>query len=682
MKLLDEPIHKEAAMSNKQAIARMLVGTGLGAGAGALGEYLVTGDLGWKGGVLGALLGTGASAALNPEARKQLLSNLKKKPDAADDAPVTEQAPSEEPSNEEIYNKFKAMLASGDEYTPEDTAMMQQFIAAHDQYKAEREWYAKGVATETKLRKDPNYAKVFEETRADKGSEDISNIVGQYATVYTQETGKAPTPEHLVRFSRLTRSGELMPQEWGSYMRDEHELSGAEEYPLELAAGQMGGGYTLDKLSKPAIKKMMSTPQGRAQLRKILGSKTGYNKLLFGKGGAKMAGRAVPGLNLAFDVPEFFLDPNTGEYTWNVGKNISEQDRLMELREKHELMPTGDKRNLHYNIYAGGLRGWVNPLTSIAIAGNRLKDVNMEGYKNLQNRGFLEGAKSNMQSGAATVAQTAADFWLPVVDLVSKRKIKDPKFKWGQDVKAPTPQELKALRDRIANQRGYYEEDGKRIPIQEYHKKEGEAQMDSIELVRRMIRKEAAMGKEAGRLDWLKPALKRYHAGQPAIPAADAAAWAKSLNIPTKTTTTVTDPSRFQRLKDWASNVKLKDPIVDKKYRVPIYGGTTAVGGALAGANYALRDPDDEGVKVPAPTGAELDKARTEAGKPKAEAIQSALSPEVLAGAGGAAAGGAAGYALAPTLGVDKITGAVGGGALTAIAAAILANRLKEQPAS
>ena len=55
------------------------------------------------------------------------------------------------------------------------------------------------------------------------------------------------------------------------------------------------------------------------------------------------------------------------------------------------------------------------------------------------------------------------------------------------------------------------------------------------------------------------------------------------------------------------------------------------------------------------------------------------IPPELLAGAGGAVAGGAAGYALAPALGLSRGVGTLGGGALTALASALLANKLKQR---
>lgn len=207
--------------------------------------------------------------------------------------------------------------------------------------------------------------------------------------------------------------------------------------------------------------------------------------------------------------------------------------------------------------------------------------------------------------------------------------------------------------------------------------------MDSIELVRRVIRKQAAMQKEAGKGRSLAEGLAEFGFGQKRAPIPTGkgsyGGASSSIPMPAKTTTTVTDPGRMKLIKDRISNFSWKKDWADTR-KGRLAAGTVGTLGAGAGYGASkLLEGDDEGVKVPAPTGAELAKARRAAGKPKAEAIQSALSPEVLAGAGGAAAGGAAGYALAPTLGISRGAGALGGGALTAVAAAILANKLKEK---
>jgi hypothetical protein len=512
MKLLDEPIYKEAEISNKEALVKMLMGTGIGAGAGALGEYLTTGKFGWTGGLVGALLGTGTAAYLNPEARKKLISTIKgrteeegeptSKPSEDTEVVNEEKAAEIIPTDRQYYNQFKELLNSDYEIPDEQRRGMQEYVANYDQY----------LNTVNTLNKDPKFSKVLEEARSGSyfdqispgDDPDYSEHVYHYAKNYTREMGKSPTPEHLLRFARQTRAGALVPEEWGAYMTDKHYTSGDEEYPVSAMALQLGGGQVAGRLSKPTIERLMKTKGGQKVLEKTFGkgvTNKGWRKLMFGKGGkltsAKMAGKAAPGFNILLDIPEFVIDPNTGEYTRNVGKNISEQDRLMELREQggdmtflglehflpdwktpnvggHELRLRdiqNSKRNTPYNIYAGAMRGWFNPLTSLAIGHKRSADTMGEYGRNVANRGVYEGGKSNIQSGASALAQTAAEYYHPVADLFTKKKIKDPKFTWGADVQAPTRQELEALRDRIANRRGYYEVDGKRIPIQEYHKK-------------------------------------------------------------------------------------------------------------------------------------------------------------------------------------------------------------------
>jgi hypothetical protein len=512
MRLLDAPIQKEAELSNKQAIARILVGTGLGAGAGALGEYLTTGELGWKGGVLGALLGTGTAAALRPEARKKLMSTMRAKLSGKEEdtgeVTTTEPSPEEVP-NEEYFNDVRNLLQSDAEIPDDLRASLQDELSQYEQHKWEIESHKQGVATGAQLRKDPRFKGVFDITKASEGKQDLSNYVYQYAHAYKNQTGSLPSPEHLSRFATHTRAGALSPAEWYPYMQDKHPLSSQDEYPMGLAAAQ--GTQVIPGLQKKIVKglegpieRMQQTPRGRKVLEKTFGkgaTNTGWRKFLFGKGGklttAKMAGKAVPGLNLIIDAPEFFVDPNTGEFSSDVGKNMAELERLYTIREQglkehaegalltswlpdwkakigdHEFrlkdFNTGE-RDMFYNVYGGAWRGIVNPLTSLAVAEKRRADTSDAYLENVKNRGFVSGNISNLKSLGAAGAQSAAEYALPWLNLKPGKKIKKPKFNWGSDVKAPSKQELEALRDKIANRRGYYEVDGKRIPIQDYNK--------------------------------------------------------------------------------------------------------------------------------------------------------------------------------------------------------------------
>lgn len=675
MKLLDKPIRKEAGVTNKEAIAKLLAGAGVGGGLGVLGEYMLTGKLGWKGGTLGALAGTGASAYLNPESRDKLINTVKSKfsePDvegselgALPGEAITLGGPDaskgRELSEEEYYNNFKQQLASGQEFPEEKSQGMQKYIELYDQKQIGLAKAKEDIATAVKMQKDPKYSKALEEARSgtyfDKltpgDEEDVSFLVHRYVNDYARETGKMPSPEHILRFTRDTRSQALTPEGWGDYMRDKHVMSGEEEYPLSGMAVQFGGGYAGSKLSKPVIEKMLKTPGGRKALEKVFGK-------VSGKGAAKLSAKAIPGLNILMDIPEFFIDPNTGEYTSNVGKNISEQDRLMELRENQGLMyGTNNKRNMLYNMSAGALRGWFNPLTSTAVAGKRYTDTAEANVDNIKERGFLQGAKSNIQAGASALAATGSELATPILDLFSKKKVRPTHYSWGADTKAPTEKEIKEHRQ--ANK---------------WHRKEGEDHMDKVELIRRVIRKQASLQKEAvvnpKALKKLYPKPKGMYGNAPG-------------NIPTPTP----QAGRMKKLKDWfGGRPSLKDSWNASNKKAIKYGlGTTA--GATGLAHLYFGGDDEYQDKMDAlkekPSAEEIQDARDARDKRisggDTQVENAEIPPELLAGAGGAAAGGLAGYGLAPTLGISRATGAIGGGALTAIASALLANKLKQQKA-
>lgn len=100
------------------------------------------------------------------------------------------------------------------------------------------------------------------------------------------------------------------------------------------------------------------------------------------------------------------------------------------------------------------------------------------------------------------------------------------------------------------------------------------------------------------------------------------------------------------------------------------WAAPTAV--AISGAKSMTDDPPDELEQEAPAKPAAKPTAKQPGAKPDGE-----VPTEALAGAGGAVVGGVGGYHAADALGIDKMTGAIGGGALTAIAAAILANKMK-----
>ena len=115
-------------------------------------------------------------------------------------------------------------------------------------------------------------------------------------------------------------------------------------------------------------------------------------------------------------------------------------------------------------------------------------------------------------------------------------------------------------------------------------------------------------------------------------------------------------------------------------------GTAAAVAGPIGYDQLINNDP--KGIAAPTTSEQAAFKAKAlkaKALKAKAPEVQkpvkgvqaSDIPDEAIAGTGGAILGGAAGYAAAPSLGISRTTGAVGGATLSAIAAALVANKMK-----
>jgi len=111
-----------------------------------------------------------------------------------------------------------------------------------------------------------------------------------------------------------------------------------------------------------------------------------------------------------------------------------------------------------------------------------------------------------------------------------------------------------------------------------------------------------------------------------------------------------------------------------KNWKALLTSGTTAA--TLAAYNRHLGKEMQEPVNYGAPTPEEKEAAGI---KPREPGMLDKVPTEALAAAGGAAVGAPAGYALAPKLGLDRITGTIGTSALAAIVAALAANKLKKK---
>lgn len=484
MRLLDKPIRKTAEVSNQQAIMRLLAGTGLGAGAGALGEFMLTGRLGWKGAVTGGALGTGAAAFLDPESRSKLVSTVRErfgsKPEAAATTPVQAEQPQEDLSVLQQYRKAQEILASGVQIPEEHKDAIQKFVTL---YEAKT-----GPIRETiNLFNKPEYRRAAK--RALSGSTwegmtetsaQLENQMISYMHQYKQKTGQNPSPEHMYRFA--SHGKDLPEDQWGEYMAGTHRLSGDELQEWKTIAPQLAGNVAVAKLSPAIIKKLLMTKGGPAMLKRIAGKgslpgfvsgtagqgiRSGLAKLfrrkatkaagyggikLGGKLGAKASGKALakaaPGINLLLDSFDLFHNPKTGKYEWNVKKipgNIRDVDELMEKRERHGNQVTGQKRNVLYNQGLGGLRGWIQPVTTMAAAGRRIAGTNKESLDAVRREGF-SGAAQHMKAMAGVVPDYFAELY-NVTEPTENKKIRQRD--WGSTRRAPTPAEIEAYRRKV-----------------------------------------------------------------------------------------------------------------------------------------------------------------------------------------------------------------------------------------
>ena len=478
MRLLDKPIRKTAELSNQQAILRLLTGTGIGAGAGALSELMLTGKLGWKGALAGGALGTGAAALLDPEARDKLVSTVrarasKKEPSAEPSAEPSE-APSEPPelSDLQAYRKIRQVMDSGVELP----APYQQFAKQYEEQV--------GPIRETiGVFNSPEYRKAAQ--RALSGSQyegmtdtvkPLENEMIMYMNMAKQQTGKYPSPEHMFRFA--IHGKQLPVNEWGSYLAGNHRLSGDEIQDLKTVVPQVALGRATGKLTPAIVQQLSKTPRGMAILERMAGKgslptfmsgtadqgiRTTLARLFrrkstkaAGYGGAKLGGKlglkgagaiakAAPGINMALDSFDLFYDPKSGTYSFNpkkLGTNARNVDELMEKRERHGTQLTGQKRNVLYNQGVGGLRGWLQPVTTATTAGRRIAGTQGQGLDAVKREG-IGGAAQYMKGVAGVVPDYLAELY-NLTEGTEGKQIKERD--WGSTRAAPTAADIEAYR--------------------------------------------------------------------------------------------------------------------------------------------------------------------------------------------------------------------------------------------
>jgi len=382
------------------------------------------------------------------------------------------------------YRGFKGFLESGQPVPEQYRDVEQQFRDAMQQKVTEYEDHTGPIWETVKQFNSPEYRQATE--RALNGSKwegmtgsnvDFGSHMIAYMHRAKQQTGEYPTPEHMFRFAI---HGKKLPEDqWGSYLAGSHNLSGDEIQEWKTFVPQVALGTAAGKLSPAVVRRMMANPKGLKAMRVIAGkgslpqfvaghAKQGIFSALGRvlrrksamKGGIKIGSKlgskgvgnvltkSAPGLNLILDSFDLGYDPKAGTYSFNprkVSNNIKNVDEMMETREQHGTQFLGGaKRNMLYNQGVGGLRGWVQPVTTMATARRRQQGIKNQGIDAVLNEG-VGGALQYMKGVAGTVPDYFAGLY-NATEPTEGKKIRERG--WGTTRAAPTAAELKARRRR------------------------------------------------------------------------------------------------------------------------------------------------------------------------------------------------------------------------------------------
>lgn len=427
---VDQSMNKVAAEFNKDQLIRGLAGAGAGALGGGLVQYLISGD--WKAGALaGAGVGGVTALATDESFRNAITERLKTKDaNPVTDKPVTGKPAAEStevaPDLNTIAGRREAargVIAQGKQAHPADMAWAQRFMTA-DKKRA-------GVANAL-WKQSPEVMRDI-----NKSSQELADTTATYATMFQVGTGRLPTDVELKRFTAMTTKYHMKPDEWAAHIHKQHPLKGeditnanlvmasvfgglvpgqqyaaSKLFPVTAARSAVRGAYARvggaqlknlggkaskfnplswykmsDKLVAKKLVKQFGSKKAATMMAQRAAAKKLMNKSMVGAGnklvarvGAKGLARGIPGMSFLLDIPELVIDPRTGDFTSpsRIAGNISDHDRLMEMRENSGTDLLGNKRNMLYNIGAGGLRGYASPFTTFGVAGKRSWDISKE----------------------------------------------------------------------------------------------------------------------------------------------------------------------------------------------------------------------------------------------------------------------------------------------------------------
>ena len=111
--------------------------------------------------------------------------------------------------------------------------------------------------------------------------------------------------------------------------------------------------------------------------------------------GKTVASAGVPGLALAMDIPDFFVDPTTGEWS-DPRKVMEERDRLQAERDFAE-SPNNFKEAVPGALQRG-FSGYISPLPTIALAGKRIKDIGGQYVQNAAQQNVIKRKEEILRS--------------------------------------------------------------------------------------------------------------------------------------------------------------------------------------------------------------------------------------------------------------------------------------------
>ena len=111
--------------------------------------------------------------------------------------------------------------------------------------------------------------------------------------------------------------------------------------------------------------------------------------------GKTVASAGVPGLALAMDIPDFFVDPTTGEWS-DPRKVMEERDRLQTERDFAE-SPNNFKEAVPGALQRG-FSGYISPLPTIALAGKRIKDIGGQYVQNAAQQNVIKRKEEILRS--------------------------------------------------------------------------------------------------------------------------------------------------------------------------------------------------------------------------------------------------------------------------------------------